>query len=311
MKYDGAESLIIKNTYASTKATIEATKDFADWGKADSFTFKLAAVTEDAPMPASDTATATKDATLASFGEIEYEKAGTYKYTITEVNDGADGVTYDTKAHEVIVTVSKSSDATNKLTADVKYDGGDSLTITNTYASTKATLQAEKDFADWGKADSFTFKLAAVTKDAPMPASDTATATKDAALASFGEIEYEKAGTYEYTITEQNDGVDGVSYDTTAHSVTVTVTKANDATNKLTAVVKYDGKDKLAIKNTYASAKAVIEATKSFNDWGKAKSFTFDLAAVSAVDGDKKPITPVPVPAKMQASAHPSSLEQA
>ncbi len=294
VKYDDAESLTITNTYASTKATIEATKDFEDWGKATEFKFDLAAVTENAPMPSETTATATEQNPLASFGEIEYEKAGTYEYTITEQNGGADGVTYDTTAHKVKVVVTKANDATNKLTATVTYDDAESLTITNTYAATEATLEATKDFADWGKADEFKFDLAAVTEGAPMPASTTATATKNAPIASFGTIKYEKAGTYEYTITEQNGGADGVTYDTTAHKVVVTVTKADDATNKLTASVKYDGADSLTITNTYSAVRTRLQATKDFNAWGKAESFTFELRAVDGapmplegrVDGD-------------------------
>ena len=156
-----------------------------------------------------DQAVATKDAATAVFGSVTYDKAGTYEYTITEKDDGADGVTYDTKAHKAVVTVVKGDN--NELTATVAYDGEKSLIITNTYESTKATIEATKEFNDWGKADSFTFKLAAVSADAPMPVSDTATATKDATKASFGEIEYEKAGTYEYTITEVNGGADGAS----------------------------------------------------------------------------------------------------
>ena len=124
------------NTFAPAKATLQVTKEFNDWGRADSFTFNLAAVTENAPMPANNTtatATATKDLPQASFGEVTYDKAGTYKYTITEVNGGADGVTYDTTPHEVVVTVTKAEDATNALSATVKYDGDkDSLTVTNT-----------------------------------------------------------------------------------------------------------------------------------------------------------------------------------
>ena len=294
VKYDDAESLTITNTYASTKAVIEATKEFEDWGKATEFKFDLAAVTEGAPMPGSTTATATKDAPLASFGEITYEKAGVYEYTITEQNGGADGVTYDTTAHKVKVVVTKADDATNKLTATVTYDDADSLTITNTYAAAEATLEATKDFADWGKADEFKFDLAAVTEGAPMPESTTATATKNAPIASFGTIKYEKAGTYEYTITEQNGGADGVTYDTTAHPVTVTVTKADDATNKLTATVKYGDAASLTITNTYSAVRTKLQATKDFNDWGKAESFTFELRAVDGapmplegrVDGD-------------------------
>ena len=255
VKYDGVSSLLITNNYTSTKAPLEVTKDFADWGKADSFTFNLAAVTEGAPMPENTTAVATEAAPTAVFGEITYEKAGTYEYTITEVNDGADGVTYDVAPHKVVVTVTKAEDETNALTAEVKYDGADSLVVTNTYASTKAEIKATKQFNDWGKAESFTFNLAAVTEGAPMPENTTAVATKDAVDAVFGEIIFEKAGTYEYTITEVNDGVDGVTYDTAPHSVVVTVTKAEDATNALTAEVKYDGADSLIITNTYTSSR--------------------------------------------------------
>ena len=277
--YDGAEELIITNTYKSTEATIEATKEFEDWGKADSFTFKLAAVTPDAPMPASDTAVATEDAPLASFGTIKYEKAGEYKYTITEVNDGADGVTYDTTPHEVTVTVEKDPD-TNELSASVTYDGAESLVITNTYAGTETTLEATKQFSEWGKAESFTFNIAP-QNGAPAPEKLSAVATEKEKTASFGTVKFEKAGTYEYIITEVDDGVDGVTYDTAEHKAVVTVSKADDNTNKLTATVKYDDKDALVITNTYASEKAIIQATKTFKDWGKADSFTFNLAAVT------------------------------
>ena len=185
---------------------------------------------------------------------------GEYEYTITEVNDGVAGVTYDTAPHTVVVTVSKDPD-TNALSAEVKYDGADSLTITNTYSSTTATIEATKDFNDWGKAASFTFKLKAVTAGAPMPANTEVDATETNPTAVFGEITYETAGTYRYTITEVNDGVDGVTYDTRAHEVVVTVTK-NPETNELSAEVTYDGADSLTITNKYESTKATIEATK-------------------------------------------------
>ena len=284
VKYGDADSLTITNTYKSTKAKIEATKDFADWGKATEFKFDLAAVTEGAPMPASTTATATEQKPLASFGEITYEKAGVYEYTITERNGGADGVTYDTTPHPVTVTVAKANDATNKLTATVKYGDADSLTITNTYTSVKKELEATKQINDWGTAESFTFTLKA-KGNAPMPAdaedgAKSVDVTKNSTLAKFGEIEYEKAGVYEYTITEEQGDADGVTYDTTEHTAVVTVAK-DPATNALSATVKYDGEDALTITNKYASANVDLQATKQFSDWGKADSFTFTLEAVS------------------------------
>ena len=278
VKYDGKDSLTITNTFTAAEAALEATKSFNDWGKAESFTFELAAVTKDAPMPEKTEATATKNNVNAVFGKVVYDKAGTYEYTITERNGGVDGVTYDTTSHKVKVEVTKADDATNALTAKVTYDGDATLIVTNTYAGTSVTLQATKEFNDWGKADSFTFDLAAVD-GAPMPENNVATATESAKTAVFGSIEYEKTGKYEYTITERNDGVDGVTYDTKAHKVVVNVTK--DANNKMTAKAAYDGKDNLTITNTFTSVKAHFETTKKFNDWGKAESFTFDLAAVT------------------------------
>ena len=287
VKYDGEDALTITNKYASANVDLQATKQFSDWGKADSFTFTLEAVSKDAPMPegtneGKKTATATSAATTANFGSITYKNAGTYEYTITETDDGKDGVTYDTKPHKVIVTVTK--DANNKLVAEAKYDDKDSLTITNTYEAAKATLEATKSFADWGKADSFTFNLEAVD-GAPMPAGTeegkkSGIATQSTPVVNFGEITFEKAGTYNYIITEVNDGVDGVTYDTTPHKAVVTVTK-EEGTNKLSASVKYDDKDSLIVTNTYAATEAELKATKEFNDWGKADSFTFRLEAVT------------------------------
>ena len=120
-------------------AKLEVTKEFNDWSKADSFTFNLAAVTENAPLPANTTATATEQNTTAVFGEITYDAAGEYKYTIAEVNGHVPGVTYDTAAHNVVVTVSKDNN-TNALSATVKYDGQASLIVTNTYSVGSLTV---------------------------------------------------------------------------------------------------------------------------------------------------------------------------
>ena len=276
--YDGDPSLTINNTYSKSEpVNLTATKAFNDWGKATKFTFNLAAV-DGAPMPEGTTdgvktATATKGAPLAVFGDITFEKAGTYQYTITEVNDGIDGVSYDTTPHEVVVTVTKASGATNKLTATVTYDKKSALEIINTYSSvtTAQPIKVTKSFNDWSKADSFTFDLTAVTENAPMPAKTQAVATKAAPVADFGKITFEKAGTYQYTITERNDGKDGVSYDVTPHTITVEVKKADDATNALTATVKYDGADSLTVTNTYTVTETEAYAVFDSSDG----SFTF------------------------------------
>jgi pilin isopeptide linkage protein len=307
---DAKTSLTISNTYTPLKQTLQVNKAFNGWKDwnlfdDDRFTFTLTPVTAGAPMPAGENggkAVASKESPEAVFGEITYTKAGTYEYQITETNDHLDGVSYDTTSHNVLVSVSKSTDATNKLSAVVKYDGMDSLTITNTFTPVNQSLSVSKDFNDWTKAHSFTFNLAA--KDhAPMPKDQkeaTVSVGKDSTIdkttgypsAAFGQIEFDKAGTYVYTITEENGGADGVDYDTdnskkpAQHEVKVTIAK-DEVTNALSV----SSVDSLTVRNTYTPATAHVEVTKDFNDWTKADSFTFDIAAAGNtakdVDGNE------------------------
>ena len=278
--YEDVAEFHIENIPAGmVPAELQATKEFNDWGKADSFTFELAAVTAGAPMPGKTIAVATEEAPTAVFESMLFDQIGTYEYTITEIDDGVDGVTYDTAPHKVTVEVTLGEDG--NLAAEVKYDGADSLTITNTFTPVTAVIEATKEFNDWGKAESFTFELASVTEGAPMPDETTAAATEAQPKAAFAELTFDKAGTYEYTVTEINDGVDGVTYDTEPHKVTVTVTKGEG--NALAAEVSYDGADSLTITNTFTPVAAVIEVTKELTgrEWQDEDAFTFVLEAVT------------------------------
>ena len=173
------------------------------------------------------------------------------------MNGGADGVSYDTTSYPVTVTVTEEKiygEPENPgedppqigliLHAEVKYGNADSLTVTNTFEPAEAVPEVTKALTgrEWTDDDSFTFTLAAVTEGAPLPDTVTGTATQAQPKVSFGTITFNKAGTYEYTITETSGSADGVAYDTAAHSVVITVTKDND-TNALSATIKYDGAD--------------------------------------------------------------------
>jgi len=285
---EGKTSVEIKNVFKPATAEPEVKKEIEDWGTATSFTFVLEPKTNE-PMPDGTvdgkktiTINKTDEGLKKGFGSIKYEEAGTYNYTITEVNDGVDGVTYDTAPKNVVVTVSKN-ERTNALTASIKYDGADKLTITNTFTPAKVNPEVTKAINDWGTATSFTFELAPKA-DEPMPEGTvdgkktiTINKTDESLTKAFGEIAFDKAATYNYTITEVDGGVPGVKYDTTPHNVVVTVTKDRD-TNALTASIKYDGANSLTITNHFSSVKASIQATKAMvdpegnvtDDWGEA-----------------------------------------
>ena len=267
--------VVFKNTYAANgTAYIYVKKNLVgrNWQEGDDWTFKLTAA-EGTPIPVITEIHATNQNTEEfSFGPIAYNQEDigkTYTYTITE-SGTIEGVTNDSaKAKTVAMTVAYDA-ATKGLSITNTTTPENRITFTNTFEAAKATLQVSKSINDWGKANEFTFVLAAVD-GAPMPveAEDgklSKTVNKDVMTAVFGEITYEKSGTYKYTITEVNDGIDGIVYDTTAHNVVVAVSKATDGTNKISATVKYDDADQLTITNTYYDTHAMVQ--KVWNDNG-------------------------------------------
>ncbi|MDO4891302.1 MAG: FctA domain-containing protein, partial [Coriobacteriaceae bacterium] len=127
------------------RKVVKAAKGTKYAGSED-FTFELRAVTEGAPMPEGDTATAKAGGT-ARFGNITFDKVGEYLYSITEVAGETLGMTYDVKPHYALVTV---DEVDGKLVADVTYgktqdtaDKDASLTVTNKFNAV-ADLQVKK-----------------------------------------------------------------------------------------------------------------------------------------------------------------------
>ena len=83
-----------------------------------------------------------------------------------------------------------------------------------------------------------------------------------------------------------NGGISGVNYDTTPHRVTVTVTKAEDATNALTAEVKYDGGTSLTVTNSRPFREVVIDSSIAGG--------TVTASPASAAEGDPVTLTVTP-----------------
>lgn len=177
---------------------------------------------------------------------IKYTAPGVHNYTLREHGHGttANGVTYSDATYRVTTTVVDNGDGTLGVTH--KLVGADEAEFENVYTAkpTKLALTAAKvlEGADL-KAGQFTFKLSGGGVEL--------TATNEAnGQVTFSELSFTQAGTYTFTISEVNDGQQGVTYDETERKVTVTV--EDDRQGNLIASVNQEELAACVFRNTYA-----------------------------------------------------------
>lgn len=176
---------------------------------------------------------------------IEYTAPGVHNYTIREHGHGttANGVTYSDATYRVTTTVVDNGDGTLGVTH--KLVDADEAEFENVYTAkpTKLALTAAKvlEGADL-KAGQFTFKLSGGGVEL--------TATNDAnGQVAFSELSFAQAGTYTFTISEVNDGQQGVTYDEAERKVTVTV--EDDRLGNLIASMNQEELEACVFRNAY------------------------------------------------------------
>ena len=286
----GLDNLVFHNSYTSKKTgiTFSGTKTLE--GKtleAGKFTFVLQETDKDWKAKDGKVAvTATNGENGAySFGKIEYTEAGTYYYTVSEQGKGTtvEGITYDATEYKITVTVTDDGKGNLVAKADREVNN---LDFKNSYSSQKTGITFSGTKTLEGKtleAGKFTFVLQETDKNWKAKdgkAAVTATNDKDGAY-SFGKIEYTKAGTYYYTVSEQGKGttVEGITYDATKYKITVTVT--DDGKGNL--VASADRKvDELNFTNTYkATGSTTLTATKTLTgrSFQSGDNWTFTVTA--------------------------------
>ena len=265
------------------------------------FTFALTSH-DGAPMPEGSkdgVKTVTNTGTGFTFGRMDYDKPGTYVYTVTEQAGRDPTIGYSTQAYDVTVTVTDQggmlSASVDRQATDVRFD--------NTYTPTPVdvTVKADKHLAGRDLNDGEfaaelkdsdgnllqTKRFARVPRDAQ---SDKATNVREGeGTLEFDKLTFDRAGVYTYTVTEQDGNLGGVTYDRTVHTVTVTVTE-DAKTHRLVAAVSYSngegGEEGILFRNTYRPGNVVVElaARKNLTGRGlKADEFEFEL-----VDKDGK-----------------------
>lgn len=202
-----------ENTYDVAAAKPIASNDFVKyqkvfdkWEIADAFDIQLQAVQAGNPMPKGSIygpdnrgvkiAPATQQRPTGSFGDIVFDRPGTFEYTVSEVKPAGDamvpGVTYSQAVYKVTVKVEDDGKGALKVTSNtmtkVSNDAGGNLAesenvtnktavFTNTFSaeSTSAAPVAHKRYTNHGgegtalKSGMFTFKVESKTPGAPLP----------------------------------------------------------------------------------------------------------------------------------------------
>lgn len=266
------------------------------------FTFALTSH-DGAPMPEGSkdgVKTVTNTGTGFTFGRMDYDKPGTYVYTVTEQAGRDPTIGYSTQAYDVTVTV---TDQGGMLSATADRQAND-IRFDNTYTPTPVdvTVKADKhltgrDLNDGEFAAELkdsdgnllqTKRFARVPRDAQ---SDKANVREGEGTLEFDKLTFDRAGVYTYTVTEQDGNLGGVTYDRTVHTVTVTVIE-DAKTHRLVAAVSYSngegGEEGILFRNTYQPGNVMVElaARKNLTGRGlKADEFEFEL-----VDKDGKVI---------------------
>ena len=193
-----------------------------------------------------------------TFKAISYTATGSHAYQVKEVA-GHDGtITYSDAVLDVTVNV--TDDGSGQLTATANKTAAD-LTFTNTYTptATTATITGTKALTGRDLAEGeFFFDL----KDADGNVVQTVQNGADGTF-GFAPLQLDKVGTYVYTVSERAGATaNGVTYDTTVFTATVTVTE-NAETHALEAQVAYSkgGKaaDAVAFSNSYAPAATEVK----------------------------------------------------
>ena len=218
-------------------------------------------------------AEATNDANgQIAFPTLSYDKTGEHDYQIVEVKGNAGGVTYDDTVYTMHVSVTDNPQA-GALSAKVTYPDGDPV-FSNTYVAsgdTSITFGATKKLEGRDlKAGEFSFEL--LGPDGKVVA--TATNAADGSVVFDDPVSFSAAGTYTYQVRDalpedddtNTEGIqkDGVTYDETVWTATVTVT--DDYKGGLSASVSYgDGGNLPSFVNTYVEPPAIPQTGDTTN----------------------------------------------
>lgn len=252
----------------------------------------------DMPMPArsqNGTQTVSNKGSGFTFGQMVYTMPGVYTYHVKEFAGTDKTIGYSTQEYDVTVTVTDQDGmlaaTADRQTNDIRFD--------NTYTPTPVSVRLEaakhltgRDLND----NEFTAELkdsngnllqtkqfARVPRDAQSESDKEKNVREGDGTLEFDKLTFDKTGVYTYTVDEQDGTLGGVTYDTTSHTVTITVTE-DAKSHKLAASVAYsNGKaseKSILFQNMYQPEDVLVELSAKKNLTGRelqAYEFEFEL----------------------------------
>lgn len=252
----------------------------------------------DMPMPAGSqngTVTVTNKGSGFTFGQMVYTMPGAYTYHVKELAGTDKTIGYSTQEYDVTVTVTDQDGmlaaTADRQTNDIRFD--------NTYTPTPVSVRLEaakhltgRDLND----NEFTAELKDSNgnllqtkqfthspRDAQSESDKEKNVREGDGTLEFDKLTFDKTGVYTYTVDEQDGTLGGVTYDTTSHTVTITVTE-DTKSHKLAASVAYsNGKaseKSILFQNTYQPGNVMVELAARKNLTGRelqAYEFEFEL----------------------------------
>lgn len=252
----------------------------------------------DMPMPAGSkngTQTVSNKGSGFTFGQMVYTMPGAYTYHVKELAGTDKTIGYSTQEYDVTVTV---TDQNGMLAATADHQTND-IRFDNTYTPTPVSVRLEADKHLTGR-DLNDNEFTAELKDSNgnllqtkqfthSPRNTQSESDKEQNVREgdgtleFDRLTFDKTGVYTYTVDEQDGTLGGVTYDTTSHTVTITVTE-DAKSHKLAASVAYsNGKaseKSILFQNTYQPEDVLVELSARKNLTGRelqADEFEFEL----------------------------------
>lgn len=234
------------------------------------------------------------------FDEISYSKVGTYYYVIKEVAGVNDGITYDAAEYRVTVTVAPHPTAASLVATTSITDANgvpvalDAVSFTNTYAisdTEELTLEGHKTLTGGTlHGGQFSFVLSDDNGEI-----ETVSNHANGHF-TFTTLTYDVADvgkTYNYTVAEvipdeareNNNILNGFTYDPTVYNISVTIT--DDGNGGLS--LEYNSSvaaDKLDFINAYDAKDVTVDlgGKKHLDGRDLSNEFQFELVELAAED---------------------------